>query len=336
MAFCRQRDSAVRFSKAVLTSFGDGKNRMSVCNGPQTVLEAQQADLSVVIPSVNGWSDLQVCLQALSDQSGDYKIEIIVADRIGEEVRAPLRLKYPQVHVLHATAEVSIPQLRAMAFREARGEIVAVIEDHVIVPADWAQKMLAAHQEGAMIVGGSVDNAARDRLVDWAAFLCEYSHCLAPPAGPAKWLAGNNVSYRQSLLERFCDAIGQERWEDHLHNTMRRAGVTLESRPDIRVGHKKHYTIAEYLFQRYVYARSYAGMKVQRAGIFQRFIYGLATLALPMLLIFRIVARVLRAGRYRRELVTSLPLLALFVSAWAVGEAIGYWMGSGDALRKVR
>lgn len=308
---------------------------MALHGGVQAVLEVEQPDLSVVISSVNGWSDLKGCLQALAIQSGGVTLEVIVADRVGESVRAPLREKFRHIRLLKAPPGTSIPALRALAFRAARAEVVGVIEDHVIVPPNWAQRMLAAHREGAEVVGGAVDNAARERLVDWAAFLCEYSHCLAPPAGPADWLTGNNVTYRRSLLERFPDAIGQERWEDHLHDTMRRAGVTLESRPDIRVGHKKHYTVGEYLHQRYLYARSYAAMQVEGAGRIKKWAYGLAAFALPLLLFHRIVSRVLRTGQHRRELVRSLPLLGLFVTAWAMGEVVGYWRGPGNALQRV-
>jgi hypothetical protein len=299
------------------------------------MLEGPQPDLSVVIASVNGWSDLEGCLQALATQSGGLIIEVLIADRVGETVRTRLPGQYSHIRLLEFAPGTSIPALRSSAFREARAEIVGVIEDHVIVPPDWAQKMIAAHREGAQVVGGTVDNAARERLVDWAAFLCEYSHCLAPPAGPTSWLTGNNVTYRRHLLERLRDAIGQERWEDHLHAAIRRAGVTLMSRPDIQVGHKKHYTVGEYLSQRYLYARAYAGMKAENVGQIQKFVYGLAALGLPPILFYRTVSRVLRARRHSQELLRSIPLLALFVTSWAVGEAVGYWRGPGNALGKV-
>ncbi len=309
---------------------------MALNDAVQTKPGLPRPDLSVVIPSVNGWSDLEGCLQALACQSGAIAIEVLVADRVGESVRGPLREKYADARILETVPEMSIPALRALAFTEARAEIVGVIEDHVIVAPDWAERMLAAHREGAQVVGGSVDNAARERLVDWAAFLCEYSHCLAPPVGSAEWLTGNNVTYRRSLLEQFKDVVSQEHWEDRLHDAIRRTGVVLESRPDIRVGHKKHYKAGEYLHQRYLYARSHAGMKGARAGQIQSLACGFAALALPPLLLFRTVARVLRARRYRTELIRTFPLLALFVVSWAFGEAVGYWRGPGDALRKVR
>ena len=297
--------------------------------------EERVPDLSVVVPSVNGWGDLDGCLRALTAQQGGARLEILVMDRVGESVRARVRSDYPQVRLMEAAPNTSIPALRAEAFRAARADVVGVIEDHVIVPPDWAERMLAAHREGAEVVGGAVDNAARERLVDWAAFLCEYSHCLTPPEGSAAWVTGNNVTYRRYLLERFRGALDGTRWEDHLHGLLQQAGITLWSRPEIRVGHKKHYTVREYLYQRYLYARAFAGGRLQGAGFARRAGYGFAAAALPPILLFRIVLRVRRSRLHGRELLRSLPLLSVFVTAWATGEIVGYWRGQGDTLGKV-
>lgn len=292
--------------------------------------------LSVVVPSVNGMSDLSHCLQALAAQRADCDLEVLVVDRCGAAVRAELRRSYPWARLLEADTGTTIPALRARAFSEARGEFVAVIEDHVVVPAGWARQLLEAAREAVQVVGGSVENAATERVVDWAAFLCEYSHCMLPlPAGEAEWLTGNNVIYPRALLARYTELLSAGGWENQLHDALRRDGVRLERRPDIRVGHKKHYTVGEYLSQRYLYARSYAGARVAGAPVARRVAYGAAALALPPLLFYRTVSRVMATRRHRAELVRSLPLLALFVTSWAVGEVIGYWAGPGDSLAKV-
>ena len=293
-------------------------------------------DLSVVVPSVNGWADLRGALDALYAQRGGAALEVVVVDRVGEAVRPDLRRAFPQAIVIEVAPGVTIPQMRALAFDAARAEIVGVIEDHVIVPPDWAQRMLAAHAEGAQVVGGAVDNAATGTMVDWAAFLCEYSHCLTPPAkGPAPWVTGNNVTYRKSLLQRFQGTLRQGRWEDALHNAFKEAGIALISEPDISVGHKKHYRVAEYTSQRYLYSRAYAALRVQGAPFTKRLLYGGAALALPPLIYWRVVSQVMKSGRYQSELLRSLPLLALFATSWAIGEAVGYWRGDGGALAKV-
>lgn len=292
--------------------------------------------LTVVVPSVNGLGDLLDCLSALSNQRTDVDLEVLVVDRCGEALRAEVRRLHPWVRILEAAPGTTIPDLRARAFSEATGRSVAVIEDHVIVPPGWARALLDAQAGREVVVGGAVENAAVDRVVDWAAFLCEYSHCILPlPEGPASWLTGNNVVYPRALLARYQSVLGQGQWENRLHDAMRRDGVSLECRPQILVGHKKHYTVGEYLTQRYLYARSYAGARVAGASLVKRLGYGAASLALPPILMFRTVSRVLAKRRHRSELVRSLPLLAVFVVSWAFGEMVGYVAGPGDSLARV-
>jgi hypothetical protein len=292
--------------------------------------------LTVVVPSVNGLGDLTGCLDALARQRPDVELEVLVADRCGEPVRAEVRRRHPWVRLLEAPSGTTIPDLRAMAFAAATGRSVAVIEDHVIVPEGWARALLEAQGGREIVVGGAIENAAVDGWVDWAAFLCEYSHCIVPlPDGPTDWLPGNNVVYPRALLARYQSVLGRGQWENRLHDAMRRDGISLVCRPEIRVGHKKHYTVGEYLSQRYLYARSYAGARVADASLPKRLGYGAAALALPPLLMFRTVSRIVAKRRHRAELVRSLPLLAVFVVSWALGEMVGYVAGPGDSLAKV-
>ena len=292
--------------------------------------------LSVVVPSVNGLGDLMGCLDALERQQQDVDVEVVVVDRCGEGVRRAAAQRFPNVRIVAAPAGTPIPDMRVLGFDAATASSVAVIEDHVIVPPGWAKQLLEAQRSYGPVVGGTVVNAATTRLVDWAAFLCEYSHCIPPlPAGNAEWLTGNNVIYPRSLLQQHRAVLGGGRWENQLHESFRRGGVTLVCRPEITVGHKKHYTVGEYLAQRFWYARSYAGARVAEARAGKRFAYGLAAFALPPVLFYRTVTRVLQKGRHRRELVQSVPLLLLFVSSWALGEVVGYWTGPGDSLSRV-
>jgi len=298
--------------------------------------ERSVKSLSVVVPSVNGWGDLEGCLQALEGQRTDADLDVLVVDRIGNGIREQVRQRFPRVTVIPAPPGTTIPDLRAMAFERARADSVAVIEDHVIVPEGWAAQLLAAQARGEEVVGGSVDNSATARLVDWAAFLCEYSQLLPPlPEGPVPGLTGNNTVYRRSLLEQHRETTRAGRWENYLHDALRRDGVVLYQRPEIRVGHKKHYTVWEYLSQRFLYARSYAGVRVEGASLLRRLLYGIAAFALPPVLFLRVVRTVWRKGRHRSELLRSIPLLTLFVSSWGLGEVVGYWFGAGDALSKV-
>jgi hypothetical protein len=238
--------------------------------------------------------------------------------------------------VIAVPAGTTSPRMREVAFAAATGDAIAVIEDHVVVPSGWARALLEARRETGAVVGGSIDNAARSSVIDWAAFLCEYSHCITPlPSGPSSALPGNNVVYDRELLARYRNVIAEGKWENNLHDAMHRDGVPMVLRPDIGVGHKKHYTVGEYLSQRFLYARSYAGERVRGMPFTRRLAYGAAAFALPPLLMYRTVARVLAKRRYRVQLALSIPLLVVFIASWTAGEIVGYWMGPADSLSRV-
>ena len=296
---------------------------------------ATSAELSVVVPAVNTLGDLIGCLTALEAQT-DVRLEVLVVDRLGDAARTELAHRFPSARIIPVSRDTTIPRMREVAFGEASADAVAVIEDHVIVPPGWARALLDARRETNAVVGGSIDNAARSSVVDWAAFLCEYSHCITPLlSGPSDALPGNNVIYDRALLRRYRDTIAAGGWEDHLHEAMRRDGVPMILRPEIGVGHKKHYTIGEYLSQRFLYARSYAGARVTVMPLAKRLSYGAAAIALPPVLMYRTVARVLAKRRYRMHLLLSLPLLVLFIASWTAGEIVGYWFGPADSLSRV-
>lgn len=295
--------------------------------------------LSVVVPAVNRFEDLAGALDALAGERNAVALEVLVPERLGEAFRAQVAAAYPWVRLLPAPPTATIPELRALAFRAATAPAVAVIEDHVLVPPGWASAMLAALADGAAAVGGSVENAATETLLDWAAFLCEYSALLPPlVAGEVTGLTGNNTAYRREALEQEQARAAWEagRWEDHLHAAIRAQGGRLVQHPEIRVGHRMHYAPGEYPAQRFLYSRAWAGMRAEGWSVPRRFAAGALALALPPVLFARIVRTVWGKGYHRGILVRALPRLAGYVLAWGLGEVVGYWAGAGQALRRVR
>ena len=295
------------------------------------------SQLAVIVPAVNTLADLVGCLAALKRERESAALEVLVVNRLGDASSAAIRTEAPWVRILPVPASMAIPQMRALAFREAKSEAVAVIEDHVIVPPGWAKRLLDDLAQGRTVVGGAVENAATGTLLDWAAFLCEYSHCLPPlPAGEAAWLTGNNVVYRREAVAKHLALLDAGQWENALHDALRADGVPLWCDPDLVALHKKHYTFGEYFTQRYLYARSYAGARVAGASAAKKLAMGVAAFALPPLLFARTVRRILAKGAHTEKLWPSLPLIALFVLAWGWGEVVGYWFGAGDSLAKVK
>ena len=292
--------------------------------------------LSVVIASVNGWSMLGPTLRALDAQPERSRMEVVVVDTVGGETRANLRSHRPEVRVVGVDEPgTTIPGLRYLGVHQARGEVVAILEDHGEVAADWAEAMLRAHREPWGAVGGVVENG-RDGLVNWAAFFCEYASYMGPVAeGESADLPGNNIAYKRPHLMRHAHELADGRWESWINDRLRADGVPIATTNAAVVRHIKPFRLGHFLVQRFHFSRSYAGMRRVDQNLQRRLIYGFGSLALPAILTLRVARTALGKRRNLGKLVACLPLISGFFVVGAVGEMIGYLAGPGDSLLRV-
>jgi hypothetical protein len=274
------------------------------------------------------------CLGALAERCPGA--EVVVADWTDEATRAEVGERWPTVKLLSFDEPTAIPELRAAGVFAATAPVVALIEDHCLVAPVWGERLAAGHEAGHAVVGGPIRNVATHRIRDWAAFFCEYSAVMEPlPQGAVPSLPGMNVSYDRRALAAIDDLLRQGRWETWLHPRLEERGFELWCEPDAIVEHDKDFELDEFLSQRYHYSRSYAGMRnAELAG--KRFLYALAAPLLVPLLYWRMARNVFARGRHRREFLLATPLVLLYVSVWAFGEAVGYVLGGGHSLLKVR
>ena len=290
--------------------------------------------LSVVIASVNGLPYLQQCLDSLERHAPEA--EVIVADWTDDATRAAVAARWPSVQLVSFDEPTAVPELRAAGIEAAQAPVVAVLEDHCLVGPGWAEHLLAPHREGSAVVGGPVRNGATERIRDWAAFLCEYSDFMPPvPKGAAEGLVGMNVSYGRSAIQAMRPLLAEGRWETWLHPHLQRCGFELYSQPEAPVDHVKDFGIREFASQRYHYARSHAGMRNAELGA-RRVVYFFGSPLIVPLAFSRIARSVIRKGRHRRELVLATPLILTYTCIWAIGEAVGYALGGGRSLLKVK
>lgn len=299
---------------------------------------ATRPRISVVIASVNGWHVLRECLEALHAQAGDHPFEVVLVDRCGPELRRRVAAAFPTVRLVEVAPEATIPDMRARGLRLAQGDLVAVTEDHCLARPGWFDAMVRAHAGHALAaVGGPVENAAAERLVDRAAFLCEYSQLMGPlPAGPAENVAGNNVVYRREALETVRDVVEAGVWEHFLHAAIRERGGRFAVEPALAIDHKKSFGFGEFMSQRYHYSRSFAGMRVQGKSALVRAAWAAASPLLVPLVLGRIGRAVAAKRRHVGDLVTTAPLLALFSVSYWWGELVGSLLGPGRSLERVQ
>lgn len=290
--------------------------------------------VSVVVPSVNGLPAIAECLEALRRQDGDVAAEVLVVDRCGEATRTVLRERFPDVRILAALPGTTIPALRALGIAHSRGPLVALIEDHCNVAPGWLATIDRARRGGHRVIGGAVENGSVERVVDWAAFFCEYARFMPPlKGGEVDEVTGNNVVYDRATLAGLGPLDAS--WEFFLHARLKEQGVRFFCEPDLLVSHRKEFGFRYFLSQRFHYSRSFAGMRLVGAPGWKRAAYALATPLLPPVLFARIARAVAQRAGYGGRFLQSAPVLAVFLAAWAWGEAVGALAGPGDSLARV-
>jgi len=290
-------------------------------------------ELSVVVASVNGFPYLGECLESLRERCPTA--EVVVADATDAATRARVHEEFPEVKLVSFDEPKTIPELRAAGVFAAEAPYVALIEDHCVVRNGWAEHLLAAHRDGHSVVGGPIRNGA-PRIRDWAAFLFEYSRYTEPYGeGATDDLPGMNVSYDRRALDAIDDLLRAGKWESWLHARLLERGFELHREPGAVLDHVKDFGVAEFASQRWHYARAYAAMRAPDLGR-RRYAHAGAGPLLVPLLYGRVAREVWRRRRHRRELVLATPLLLLYVTLTAVGEAAGYAAGDGGSLLKVR
>lgn len=292
--------------------------------------------ISVVIANVNGLPHITECLAALERQQG-HRAEIVVVDCSRDDSAAVIREKHSSVVLVEPAERLGIPEMRAIGMEHARGDVIAIIEDHCIVRPDWLAAIEAALVSGdADVIGGPIENACDERLVDRAVFLTEYSDMMPPVvAGPTEGVPGNNVAYRRSVFDLVRDSTLRYDWEYFIHTELREAGARFQMVPAMELDHKKEFGFFYFVTQRFHYSRSFAGMRRARVDVLHRLVYAAASPLLIPILMYRIGRAVRSKQRYGSTYVAGFPLLAAFMVSYAVGECAGYLFGGGRSIHEV-
>lgn len=293
--------------------------------------------LSVVIASIVGPPFIDDCLASLEQEARELEAQVIVVACGKDEYAERLRRKFPWAEVIHRARRETVPELRRLGVQHARGEIVAIIEEHCLAGKQWLHRALDGHTGGDYgAVGGPVADDAYRRPVDWVVYFCEYNGSLPPaPEGETDTLNGANIAYRRQVLLDHWDLLGAGYWEASLHPVLLAEGVKLRSVPDMVVHHRGPFGFGYYLRQRYWFSRAFAGARGSALPASRRLAYLIAAPVVPALLLARMGLRVWQKRCHVGAFARSIPLLVPALTAFVAGEWVGYLFGPGDALLKV-
>jgi hypothetical protein len=275
------------------------------------------------------------CLAALRRQSNAPTMEVIVPLPVGVSGINSLRQEYSEVCFLEfadlrkysrkGESREHHGELIARGFARACGTLIALIEDHDVVAADWSANAVSAHRGPFAAVGGAIENGV-DLPLNWAVYFSDFQLYQNPVQGGVSPRASDaNVIYKRAALERIRPAWEEEFHEASVNNALNESGEKIALAPQVVVyQHRQGLRLAAALKERFVWGRSFGAWRCTQAGTACRLFWIVFSPVLPVVLMAR---RSWLAVRKRRKLdafVKALPLTFILTVSWSCGELVGY------------
>ncbi len=297
--------------------------------------------LSVVLVICSDTTDARVDLSildgnlaALHAQVSPPTLEIIVPYAAPAAGIEELQKKYPDV-IFRPIVDLSTYQgpgcrehhdeLRARGLAEARGEVVALLEDHGYPDCHWARNSWTTHQQEFAAVGGAIENDI-DRSLNWAVYFCDFFRYHNPiPAAESRLASDVNVSYKRVALDSIRPLLFPSFRETTVNQALVDRGQKILLSPEVIVRQtRKNLRLGGALKERFIWGRSYAGGRSREIGE-KRLLLGMLCPILPAILVSRIARTVFERRRLVGAFLKALPLLLPLTISWSLGELVGYF-----------
>jgi hypothetical protein len=295
--------------------------------------------LSVIVVAPEGWDPVRTTVRHLAAQSVADRIEVVfVLSRdtpFDLETDAVASFASNQAHRLD-----SIPSYAAgyaAGVRRASAPIVAFAEDHCFPERDWAEALLAAYDDRTAVVGPQVIHANDEGVIAWSEYLLGYGQWVAPETGgEVTNVAGHNSSYRRDALLDFGPELGE--WldvENLLQGKLREKGWRVVLAPEARSHHFSISRLRSWITVTFLQYRMFGGRRLASAGLLKRAFYIVAMPLVPVIRLRRSL-RDARRARVAPPLYQLVPSLCFSLTVSAIGEAVGYALGPGNAPQALR
>jgi len=278
-------------------------------------------------------------LRSVLDQEGLEQAEVILVDAgLGRHEPLP-GSEHPQVRTIQPPPDATFGGMRARGVREARGRIVAFLEDHVVAKPGWLNAIIQSFEGPWAAVGAEVENANPEVGLSPVIGLINYGLWSPPmPRGEMDLLAGNNLAYRTEFLHRYgadldelllCDTIQQWRIAED--------GGKLFAEPAVAIRHSNPTRIGTCLQSEFLYHWCFAAMRARyfKWSAWRTLRYVVLSPAIPWLRFWRLFRLASRKPSEAANLNPATGLLALLLLHAAVlGQVFGLAFGAGGADRR--
>ncbi len=288
-----------------------------------TVLHRASPVVSVVVACNGAPGALERFLAAVAPQLAGAELVVCTPTEQPEALRS----RCPDA-VWLVRDGARVPVLWRDGIARARGDLVALTISPMIPRDGWLEALRAALAD-ADAIGGAIEPARGLRAADRAECWCRYARDMLPfEAATSLELAGDNAGYRRDRLVAVEESWRDGFWEPEVHAALAARGDRLRHEPSVVVEMGRSAGAVAFLRQRLAHGREFGRARGGRSGAATNMARIGLSLMVPVILAARTFREASRRGR-RRALLPVLPLVLLFDTAWAAGEALGHV----DALR---
>jgi hypothetical protein len=313
---------------------------MSGMNRPTRT--SSSPDLSVVVVGASGMATIGRTLGCLRAQTAADRIEVlIVTPSAGEIDRDALGAgRFAALRAVEVGPITRRGHAAAAGIREATAPVVALLEDHSYPEPGWAAALLAAHTQPWAGVGPSVENANPGTAISRVTFWFSFAAMSGPQeAGTRTLLPWHNTAYKREILTGYGERLGPLlAWEGDLQDDLLARGHQLYLAPAARTHHLQGSAFTAALGIHFQCGRILGGQHAEKERLpwWRRAAYAAAMPVLPLVHIRRAAPELHRMGVTTRDMVADGPTLLTMLAAMAIGEAVGYLSGVGDATDRLQ
>jgi hypothetical protein len=281
--------------------------------------------LSIVVTVREGLHELEPVLETLLPQARRAGAEVLVVGPVSGPAPEPVRL----VRV----DDEDILRLRMVGIREARGEIVAIGEDHAVPRPDWCDAVLRAHAERPEVpaIAGCLVNGT-DRTVSGRGNFLAFAAPFQPPMPVLPPLRPPPVSTLSLKREALAEVDGVPGHFEAVLVPRLFAEGAMVADDRIVVDHHQDHGVLWAIVNGFHGARAAYGYLRPRLGRRERLHQARwSILNWPR----RILGEARRATQGGRGNRADLAVVALIGTAVGLGGAVGSIAGPGRSPRRV-
>lgn len=298
------------------------------------------SEISIVIVSLVGGEALLSYLDTLKAVA-DRCLVLVDSDK---NKIVDLRQKFSSMHFIEKDA-LSVPMARKLGVEQAKGDVVALLEDTSLPSTEWYDSITTAFNNAKVVAVGGPVTLSPGLGGRFLALGCgEYGRF-----HPGRYvqmndgeaidngliqvtrLPGNNLAYRREVLLNILNAKPHGLIEGEVNEQLKADGEKLYMHPSMLVSYSFLDEHGARLKTRFNHGRLFAGNRISGQSWKTRMMWLLKSILLPVVLSLRSWSSMTRAVDYMLWPKVMI-WIALMETAWALGEVVGYVSGAGKSM----